>query len=223
MGTLVRTLSGDSIEADLRAAYVAVAHAYLEHRSGGVDAVDATDPSVLDAVVCATEEEIDLRAARENCQLLDTDFERPAEVFNQLGHMFVIHEALPLLTGLGLAPDVCAPTQQSADRNGVGVPDLGGSSWALEAFGGVDISNNGKLAKDMRALTRWPGRRTLLACRPEAWRAAARVPIGQAHPVGTSCGKKHGGPFRAAATAVNLAETTTVILVELTGITVTDG
>lgn len=217
MGALVRTLKGDNVAADLKAAYEVLAHAYLEHRGGGVGAADVKEPRNLDAVVRATEKPMDLRPAREKCRLIGTDFERPAEAFNNLGHMFVLCEALPLLAARGLVANVCAPTQQSVDEAGAAVPDLGGASWALEAFGGVNIANNGKLAKDFQSLAKWSGRRTLIACRPEAWRLARVLRVGDSSVVHAR-GKMHGGPLHTMAKATKMAETETVIITELTGI-----
>src|SRR5262249_33552856 len=87
----------------------------------------------------ATELPVDLRKARALCDLIDQDHERPIEVFNNLGHMFVLLQAANILLEESLAPRVCAPTQQS-DDGGRLIADLEGDNWALEAFGGVDIT-----------------------------------------------------------------------------------
>ncbi|MBX3223372.1 MAG: hypothetical protein KF795_22865 [Labilithrix sp.] len=59
------------------------------------------------------------------------------------------------------------PTQQGGfDAEG----KLKGTAWVLEAFGGVNVKNNNKLAEDGEALSRAPeGTRRFFACRPRAW------------------------------------------------------
>jgi hypothetical protein len=131
--TLVRTLHGDSIPDDLCRAYVALATAFLRHRGGGDVASETIDLCLLDSAVCATELHVDLRQSREHCDLITTDEERPGEIFNNLGHMFVLLQAIPILTEkCSLMPCFCAPTQQS-DHEGRRIADLeGGSLWRIE-------------------------------------------------------------------------------------------
>ncbi len=59
------------------------------------------------------------------------------------------------------------PTQQ-AGLDAEGVVDT--QRWALEAYGGVNVSNNGKLVEDARTLRALgDGVRKFFACRPSAW------------------------------------------------------
>ncbi len=59
------------------------------------------------------------------------------------------------------------PTQQAgADATGA----LDGERWALEAYGGVDVDNNGKLDADAVSLAASMTDRRFFACRTEAWR-----------------------------------------------------
>ncbi|GEM_PF-6433768 len=150
---LVRNLSENSISEYLSRAYVALSKAFLRHRGGGGIAAETIDPCLLDSAVCSTEQHIDLREVRKGCDLIATDEERPAEVFNNLGHMFVLLQAITILfEKCSLTPNLCAPTQQS-DHKGKRIRDLQGAGWILEAFGGSNIKNNGKLAKDLRTLS----------------------------------------------------------------------
>jgi hypothetical protein len=59
------------------------------------------------------------------------------------------------------------PTQQAGfDAEGV----LGKARWVLEAFGGVNVTNNNKLVNDAASLRTAPvGTRRFFACRPSAW------------------------------------------------------
>ncbi len=223
MGTLVRTLVGAEIQVGLRSAYLALAQAYLRHRGGTrLETSDGAEPQDIDHLVCGTEEPIDLRDTRKECAWINTDFERPVEVFNNLGHLFVLLETVPLLASQGFVSDVCAPTQQSRDSDGVAVPDLSGKGWALEAFGGVNIANNAKLARDLRSLWGFAPRRALLACRRIAWPPLDRLPLGQAIQVRATCKKKHGGMFDASAVVLPFARSDGVLVVEMQGITVSE-
>ena len=60
------------------------------------------------------------------------------------------------------------PTQQSGwDAEGIS----GEGPWVLEAFGGANVMNNGKLENDATALHKAPlGVTGYFACRPKAWR-----------------------------------------------------
>jgi hypothetical protein len=197
--TLVRTLYGNSIPDDLSRAYVALATAFLRHRGGGSVASEKTDPCLLDSAVCATEQHIDLRQTRENCDLIATDEERPGEVFNNLGHMFVLLQAIRILDEkCSLTPCLCAPTQQS-ENEGERIADLKGGGWVLEAFGGSDIKNNAKLAKDLRTLSvrAKQGDRTFLAFRASAWPTSHTWGEAIEQPISHRCAPSHGGPFSA--------------------------
>lgn len=197
--TLVRNLNGNLISEDLSRAYVALSKAFLRHRGGGGVASETIDPFLLDSAVCATEQHIDLRQTRKNCDLIATDEERPGEVFNNLGHMFVLLQAIPILFDkCSLAPNLCAPTQQS-DHEGERIADLQGAGWVLEAFGGTDVKNNGKLAKDLRALSARAkqGDRTFLAFRTSAWPTTKTWDEATAQPFSQRCAPSHGGPFSA--------------------------
>ncbi len=220
MGTLVRTLEAATIASDLERAFVALSRAYLVHRGGGCPTEPVTSPGRLDALVRKTEEPIDLKPVRTECPLITTDRERPIEVFNNLGHMFVLLDAIPVLRAAGLEPTTCAPTQQSSDGAGQGIPDLGGPTWTLEAYGGTDITNNGKLAKDLRYLATWGavGRRTFLACRRSAWPAVASLTADDFKLVKARCGPKQGGPIKASARARLLGQSEEVAVVELDAI-----
>jgi hypothetical protein len=65
------------------------------------------------------------------------------------------------------------PTQQSGfDVEGT----QEGTRWALEAYGGVNVTNNGKLAEDAETLSAAKDFKVLLfACRPSAWRSQKTV------------------------------------------------
>ena len=62
---------------------------------------------------------------------------------------------------------VVNPTQQAGlDAHGT----QNGALWALEAYGGVNVKNNGKLVEDAKSLSAvGAGIRKLFACRPSAW------------------------------------------------------
>ncbi|MGO9119174.1 MAG: hypothetical protein ACLQPD_16400 [Desulfomonilaceae bacterium] len=191
--TLVRTLKGDSIRTDLERAYIALSRVLLSHRGGGSFSVkEAADPMLLDELLCSTELPVDLRVVRATCDLIAQDEERPGEIFNNLCHMFVLMQAATIMTeDLSLKPLACAPTQQSD------CSDLEGSGWVLEAFGGVNVSNNGKLAKDLRELARSAsaGNRVFLAVREDAWRLPRGLPDREWRNITAQCPLSHGGPF----------------------------
>jgi hypothetical protein len=220
VGTLVRTLQGPTIASDLERAFVALSRAYLDHRGGGCSVHPVTEAERLDSLVRRAEEPIDLKLLRVECPLIGTDSERPIEVFNNLGHMFVLLHAIRVLHAAGLAATACAPTQQSSDEAGQGIPDLSGTAWALEAYGGTDITNNGKLARDLRYLASWAavGRRTFLACRSSAWRVLLSISADKPSPIAAWCSRKHGGPIRASASARLLARSEQVAVVEVEAI-----
>lgn len=201
--TLVQNLKGDSIGGDLRVSYAALAAAYLHHRSGGIKSLDAVDCLSLDIAVRSTETHIDLTDTRKTCPFIGTDSERPGEVFNNLNHMYVLIQATEFLAGkYGFQPTFCSPTQQS-DQDGARIADLEGENWALEAYGGGDLLNNGKLAKDLRTLAGRAaiGNRTFLAFRTESYSQVSRWPTENDTSVRARCSKAHGGPFTATADA----------------------
>ena len=172
---LVGTIRGDHLQERLARAYVILGHAFLSHRNRLEAIADrCLEPADLDHYITRTEKKIDLRAAKAECDLIGPDYERPSEVFNNLRHMFVLLTAVSILKRAGFRPTSCAPTQQSRHQ-GERLCDLQGDDWVLEAFGGVDIRNNGKLAKDFRTLSNHYGqKRTLLAVREDALRRVER-------------------------------------------------
>jgi hypothetical protein len=179
----------------------------------------------LDIAVCATELHVDLRPTRTVCDLIDTDEERPVEIFNNLGHMFVLLQAISILaTGGTSTPRLCSPTQQ-AEHDGVRIADLEGDNWALEAFGGANIKNNGKLAKDLRTLLDRAnqGHRTFLAFRAGAWQATESWQASIDYLVQHRCSPAHGGPFSASAQGQIRGRLNGVAVVEVCRITVVPG
>ena len=223
--TLVRTLHGDSITNDLRRAYVALATAFLRHRGGGDVGSETTDPCLLDSAVCTTELHLDLRQTREHCDLITTDEERPGEIFNNLGHMFVLLQAIPILSEkCSLLPQICAPTQQSR-HEGRRIADLEGKGWVLEAFGGSNIINNGKLAKDLRTLSGGATRchRTFLAFRTSAWPESQTWDTAVVQPISHQCAPSHGGPFSVQALGQMRGQLNGVTVLEVSEINVLPG
>ncbi|HEX4608722.1 MAG TPA: hypothetical protein VH092_11015 [Urbifossiella sp.] len=214
--TLVKTLQGPDIAADLERAYVTLAAAFLKHRGGdGNDTSDA-DPVMLDQTVCATEKVVDLRPAQAVCDLIAADEERPGEIFDNLGHMFVLLQAIPILRGThGLIPQFCAPTQQSK-HEGNRIADLQGEGWVLEAYGGVDVRNNDKLALDLRALflVKPTLPRTFLAFRESAYGPVTKVKSGNTLPLTDTCPVRRGDPFAARTTATVVGRLNGVVAVE---------
>jgi hypothetical protein len=225
MGELVQTLRGEDIDEKLRQAYAALAKAYLRHRSRGIDDIDDASLQALQAAVLESEERVDLSEAMQSCEWIKAPSERPGEIFDQLCHMSVLIGAATGLATCGLYPNICAPTQQSADTDGQRIPDLGGTDWFLEAYGGVNYKNGGKLAKDLRSLARWSGTsstsRTFLACRKSAW---PRKSISESEftAITHRCPKVHGGPFRATAESKLFHASSEVYVVQVRGITITE-
>jgi len=201
--TLVRNLTGSSIESQLSFAYKALATCFLQHRSGLAASQSVDDITSLDLAIRGTEDPIDLRELRTRCESIGNDSERPVEVYNNLGHIFVLLKCIPILSSAGLsAPDFCSPTQQ-ADHQGVRIADLEGKGWALEAYGGGNIKNNGKLAKDLRTLANRanPETRTFLAFRQLAFQRDSKWTNGQEIEFKQNCPPSHGGPFKAVSRA----------------------
>lgn len=214
---LVRNLVGATISQDLKRAYMALAKAYLHHRGGRSFEISDADDCVLDATVRATESGVDLRGVRALCNLIETDSERPAEIFNNLGHMFVLLQALAVLSKAhGFVPAFCSPTQQS-DHEGDRIADLEGDGWALEAYGGEDIKNNGKLAKDLRTLAARAerGDRTFLAFRSSAFPIASTWNLHDRHAIQHRCSPSHGGPFCSRGIAQTQGQLNGVLVIEL--------
>jgi hypothetical protein len=88
------------------------------------------------------------------------------EVHRQVGQMAVLALALRSERLGGAIVSGLSPTQQAGhDASGV----LDGGGWALEVFGGIDVTNNRKRAKDVRTLGAFHGRR-FFACWETAWR-----------------------------------------------------
>ena len=222
---LVRTLHGDTIPDDLSRAYVALANTFLRHRGGGGVTSESIDPCLLDSAVCATEQHVDLRQIREHCDLITTDDERPGEIFNNLGHMFVLLQSIALLAEkCSFAPRLCAPTQQS-DYEGRRIADLEGEGWKLEAFGGANITNNGKLAKDLRTLLGGASQchRTFLAFRTSAWPTSQTWDDTVIQPISHRCPPSHGGPFTAQALGQVRGRLNGVTVLEVSEINVLPG
>lgn len=219
--TLVRTLHGATLRTDLQRAHVALSRALLEHRGGARNCAETSDSVALDAIVGATELPVDLRAVRNQCDLVTQDEERPIEIFNNLGHMFVLLQAAIILSeDCGLTPLLCAPTQQS-EHEGRRMFDLEGDRWVLEAFGGVDVTNNGKLAKDLRRLAqgKTAGKRAFLALREVAWPGLRKLPDGTRRSMPARCSRPHGGPFQMDATVQRIGRRHGVTVLEADAIT----
>ncbi len=218
--TLVKTLQGDALESDLLRAYEALARAFLSHRGKGCDNLEKSDAIGLDASVCGTERPVDLRETRAVCDLIETDCERPGEIFNNLGHMFVLLQAIAVLRDeLSLIASLCAPTQQSG-HNGQRIADLQGNGWILEAFGGFDVANNGKLAKDLRSLCARPNVRAFIAVREAAWPSIGTALNGSFVDIRARCSRSHGGPFTATARACPQGRRNGVAVVEVLRISI---
>lgn len=220
---LVRTLQGATLAGDLEAAYVALADAHLRHRGGDCLELKQLDPVDIDAVVGATERHVDLRAIRAACPFLGVNEERPTEIFNQLGHIFVLLQALAILgEKCSLTAIRCAPTQQSR-HEGRRIPDLEGRTWALEAYGGTDITNNDKLALDLRSLSIWRSTfsRTFLACRELAFFAVERLPEGVVRQVRHNYSLRDGRPFLAEADVRVIGRRNGVVVLEVESVSIT--
>src|SRR4051812_25174822 len=102
MGHLVRTLRGERIAEELRQAYSVLARAYLRHRAGGLGEIENADLSALQAAVLDSESLVNLSEAKGRCDLIEADFERPGELFNQLGHMSVLIAAASGMASRGV-------------------------------------------------------------------------------------------------------------------------
>ncbi|MFO0884307.1 MAG: hypothetical protein U0894_08975 [Pirellulales bacterium] len=221
--TLVRNLKGASIDDDLARAYSALAIEFLRHRGGKGFEISETDSCLIDAAVCATESPIDLRGIRKQCDLIENDEERPVEIFNNLGHMFVLLQAIPILSKLHqLVPLFCSPTQQ-ADHEGTRIADLEGETWSLEAYGGGDIKNNGKLAKDLRTLEACSrrGHRTFLAFRSNSLPIVKKWNRCEHYKLRQTCSPSHGGPFTSSCLAQLQDQLNNVTLIEVSQILIT--
>ncbi len=119
MGHLIRTLVGDADLNRLPAAYDVLAEAYLACRAGKlVDCKDAINSfSALRDSVLASEAKVPVgKLCRPKCDLVDTDEERPAELFNNLGQIEMLIGAIRIMREAGLSPTKSAPTQQSKDN-----------------------------------------------------------------------------------------------------------
>lgn len=222
--TLVKNLVGEKISADLERAYLSLAKVYLTHRGQNkLEAAD-TDVCLLDEAICRTEAHIDLRSLRVQCELIGNDAERPVEVFNNLGHMFVLIQSIHILRQrFGYFPTFCSPTQQS-DFEGNRIADLEGIGWAVEAYGGGDIKNNGKLAKDIRTLQdrALQGRRTFLAFRLSAFPAVDSWRPEMQYLIRHRCSAKHGGPITAKAQGLLIGSLNQVAVIEVCEIYTTE-
>jgi hypothetical protein len=220
---LVETLQGDSIATDLDLAYRTLAQALLAHRNRSEAIECGVDAVSLDRAVGATEAVIDLNDAHKICHRISALSERPGEVFDNLGHMFVLLQAESILREkCFLTSTRCAPTQQSK-HEGVRIADLEGDGWALEAYGGVDLRNNSKLALDLRALflVKSTLPRTFLAFRQSAYDPVADVKDGDEVPLRATCPARRGGPFSTHAKAKVVSILNGVIVLETGPIDVT--
>lgn len=128
MGHLVRTLSGDRIEEELRQAYCVLAKTYLRHRAGGLGDVENADASTLQAAVLDSESLVNLSEAKAICELITADFERPGEFFNQLGHMSVLLAAASGLASCGLQPNICIRRNRAQTKEGKRSPTWVGTA-----------------------------------------------------------------------------------------------
>ncbi len=167
---------GDEDLDRLSEAYVVLAEAYLAHRTGRTDSSNEDSSfASLRKRVLASEENLDIGVeCKLKCDLINTEKERPIELFNNLGQVEVLIAAIKIMRDIGLRPIKSAPTQQSQDDEGNGVSDLEGDSWKLEAFGGQNCTSNQKLFEDLCTLktTRRNEDRMFLAFRKAAWDAA---------------------------------------------------
>lgn len=220
---LVETLKGDSIAVELELAYLTLAEVLLVHRSRSESNTRAIDVVSLDHAVCATESEIDLTEAKVKCPQISALSERPGEVFDNLGHMFVLLQAMTILHKMySLTPTRCAPTQQSK-HEGMRIADMQGNGWALEAYGGVDVRNNSKLALDLRALSLVKSTlpRTFLAFRHVAYAPVASLAAREDVSLKGHCPARRGGPFTAETIAKVVGRLNGVIVLETSDIEVT--
>ncbi|MEO2026613.1 MAG: hypothetical protein ABGZ23_12110 [Fuerstiella sp.] len=181
MGHLIRTLEGKKDLERLEEAYVVLAQGYLSHRAGQRYDEPETEgvPSFEDlkTYVLRSEEKVPVGDLKERCDLIDTDEERPVELYNNLGQIEVLIAAIKILQNLGLEPEKAAPTQQSKDESGEDVSDLQGTGWNLEAFGGQKCTSNQKLFEDLCTLHESSelGNRHFLGFRRLAWDEAYKA------------------------------------------------
>jgi hypothetical protein len=179
MAHLIRTLVSEEDLNRLEEAYIVLAEAYLQHRTGqAISATVGIGFGALRKRVLASEDSVNIGAlCRPQCDLINTDYERPVELFNNLGQVEVLIAAIKIMRKLGLPPTKSAPTQQSQDHDGNSVSDLEGDGWKLEAFGGHNCTSNQKLFEDLCTLkaTQRNQSRMFLAFRQDAWRAAYKT------------------------------------------------
>ena len=178
MGHLLRTLEGPNEIDRLTEAYEVLADAYLKHRSGKSESLENVGCGsrfrTLCSMVLATEDFMHVGELSCKCDLISTDFERPVEVYNNLGQIEVLIAAVTILRKSYLRPQTCAPTQQSTDQDGNAISDLQGVGWRLEAYGGLNCKSNQKLFEDLCTLhqSSHENERLFLAFRHCAWQAA---------------------------------------------------
>jgi hypothetical protein len=178
MAHLIKTLFGDDLNR-LEEAYIVLAEAYLQHRTGqtGPGTPEGNFAALRDRVL-ASEAPVNVgQLCKPKCDLINTDYERPIELFNNLGQVEVLIAAIKIMRSIDLPPTKSAPTQQSHDDDGNSVSDLEGNGWKLEAFGGHNCTSNQKLFEDLCTLktTRENEGRMFLAFRQQAWQAAYRA------------------------------------------------
>jgi hypothetical protein len=176
MAHLIRTLVGKKDLDRLEEAYIVLAEAYLQHRTGQTNSRSGgTGFEALRQRVLASEAKVNIRErCGQLCDLINTDYERPVELFNNLGQVEVLIAAIKIMRELKLPPTKSAPTQQSQDDDGNSVADLEGDGWKLEAYGGHNCKSNQKLFEDLCTLksTQKNQSRMFLAFRKDAWQAA---------------------------------------------------
>lgn len=179
MAHLIRTLVGDNDLNRLEEAYIVLAEAYLAHRNGQTKPAAAeSNFEILRDRVLASESRVNVgQLCKPKCDLISTDYERPIELFNNLGQVEVLIAAIKIMRSIGLPPTKSAPTQQSNDDQGNSVADLEGDGWKLEAFGGHNCTSNQKLFEDLCTLktSQEKDGRMFLAFRQQAWCAAYRT------------------------------------------------
>lgn len=222
-GSLVATLHGNAILDDLDLAYRTLARALLAYRSRTEPTAGAVDAASLDQAVCQTEAVIDLRPAQAACPMISASSERPGELFNNLGHIFVLLQAVSILQErCSLVPTWCAPAQQSS-HEGLPIADLEGDGWALEAYGGANVRNNSKLALDLRSLSlvKPTLHRTFLAFRENAYRSIAAVPDWGEVRLRATCSPRQGAPFATQTLATVVGRRHGVVVLETDAIEVT--
>jgi hypothetical protein len=176
MGHLIRTLSGKADLDRLSDAYVVLAQAYLAHRAQITDRESIDFDSLRDRVLASEATVLVGELCKSECDLIDTEEERPVELYNNLGQIEVLIAAIIIMRSKGLTPTKSAPTQQSQDPEGNDVSDLEGDDWKLEAFGGQNCKSNQKIFEDLCTLktSRTSEQRMFLGFREAAWTAAYR-------------------------------------------------